>query len=108
MENVVRNGGVLMAAELREAPDVVARQSELLVRPLGELAAMLKRMPPRVVVTCARGSSGHAENFGKHLIERHLGIPVAAVAPSIITIPAGLASQTPTLPRYLSIRAQWC
>ena len=75
-----------MAAELREAPDVVARQSELLVRPLGELAAMLKRMPPRVVVTCVRGSSGHAENFGKHLIERHLGIPVAAVAPSIMTI----------------------
>jgi glucosamine--fructose-6-phosphate aminotransferase (isomerizing) len=80
-----------MAAELREAPDVVARQSELLVRPLGELAAMLKRMPPRVVVTCVRGSSGHAENFGKHLfgkhlIERHLGIPVAAVAGGIMTI----------------------
>ena len=86
VENVVRNGGVLMAAELREAPDVVARQSELLVRPLDELAAILKRKPPRVVVTCARGSSGHAANFGKHLIERHLGIPVAAVAPSIMTI----------------------
>jgi glucosamine--fructose-6-phosphate aminotransferase (isomerizing) len=86
VENVARNAGMLMAAELREAPDVVARQSELLVRPLGELAAMLKRMPPRVVVTCVRGSSGHAENFGKHLIERHLGIPVAAVAPSIMTI----------------------
>jgi fructoselysine-6-P-deglycase FrlB-like protein len=86
VENVVRNGGALMAAELREAPDVVARQSELLVRPLGELAATLKRRPPRVVVTCARGSSGHAANFGKHLIERHLGIPVAAVAPSIMAI----------------------
>jgi glucosamine--fructose-6-phosphate aminotransferase (isomerizing) len=86
MENVVRNGGVLMAAELREAPDVVARQSELLVRPLGELAAVLKHRPPRVVVTCARGSSAHAASFGKHLIERHLGIPVASVAPSIMTI----------------------
>ena len=85
MENVVGKG-VLMAAELREAPDVVARQMELLVRPLGELAAVLKRRPPRVVVTCARGSSAHAANFGKHLIERHLGIPVAAVAPSIMTI----------------------
>jgi fructoselysine-6-P-deglycase FrlB-like protein len=92
VENVARNGGVLMAAELREAPDVVARQSELLVRPLGELAAMLKRMPPRVVVTCVRGSSGHAENFGKHLIERHLGIPVAAVAGSIAATKTFVAS----------------
>src|SRR6476661_8963652 len=79
-------GTVLMEAEMREAPDVVARQSELLARPLYELAIRLKQMPPDVVVTCARGSSGHAANFGKYLIERHLGIPVAAVAPSIMTI----------------------
>ena len=79
-------GTVLMEAEMREAPDVVARQSELLARPLCELAIRLKQMPPDVVVTCARGSSAHAANFGKYLIERHLGVPVAAVAPSIMTI----------------------
>ena len=79
-------GTVLMEAEMREAPDVVARQSELLARPLYELAIRLKQMPPDVVVTCARGSSAHAANFGKYLIERHLGVPVAAVAPSIMTI----------------------
>src|SRR6476646_471884 len=77
---------MLMEAELHEAPHVVARQTDLLANPLRELAARLRRSPPQVVVTCARGSSGHAENFGKHLIERHLGIPVAAVAPSIMTI----------------------
>jgi glucosamine--fructose-6-phosphate aminotransferase (isomerizing) len=38
------------------------------------------------VVTCARGSSAYAASFGKHLIERHLGIPVAEAAPSITTI----------------------
>ena len=39
-----------------------------------------------LVVTCARGSSAHAATFGKHLIERHLGIPVAAAAPNIATV----------------------
>ena len=37
-------------------------------------------------MTCARGSSAHAATFGKHLIERHLGIPVAAAAPNIATV----------------------
>ena len=37
-------------------------------------------------MTCARGSSAHAATFGKHLIERHLGIPVAAAAPNIATL----------------------
>jgi glutamine---fructose-6-phosphate transaminase (isomerizing) len=37
-------------------------------------------------VTCARGSSAHAATFGKHLIERYLGIPVAAAAPNIASV----------------------
>jgi glucosamine--fructose-6-phosphate aminotransferase (isomerizing) len=37
-------------------------------------------------VTCARGSSAHAATFAKHLIEVHLGIPVAAMAPNISTV----------------------
>src|SRR4030095_3838068 len=69
-----------------DAPVVVSRQSELLGRPIGRRCASLKELPPRVVVTCARGSSAFAASFGKHLIERHLGIPVAAAAPSITTI----------------------
>ena len=44
------------------------------------------RGPPRVVVTCGRGSSAHAATFAKHLFERYLGIPVAAAAPSIASI----------------------
>jgi glucosamine--fructose-6-phosphate aminotransferase (isomerizing) len=39
-----------------------------------------------VVVTCARGSSAHAATFAKHLIELHLGVPVAAAAPNIATV----------------------
>jgi len=78
--------GLLMAAELREAPDVVRRQSETLTRPLAELVAMLRNAPPRVVVTCARGTSANAATFGKYLIERHLGLPVADAAPSIMSV----------------------
>jgi glucosamine--fructose-6-phosphate aminotransferase (isomerizing) len=75
-----------MAAELREAPDVVQRQSRSLAAPLRDLLARLERSPPALVVTCARGSSAHAATFAKHLIERHLGIPVAAAAPNIATV----------------------
>jgi glucosamine--fructose-6-phosphate aminotransferase (isomerizing) len=71
------------AAEWREAPEAVARQDEALAEPLRRLVDHLRRCPPSVVVTCARGSSAHAATFAKHLVERHLGIPVAAAAPVI-------------------------
>src|SRR5258708_289803 len=72
--------------ELQEAPQAVRRQSALLAEPLAELIGYLKYNPPSMVVTCARGSWAHAATCGKHLIERHLGIPVAAAAPNITTI----------------------
>jgi glutamine---fructose-6-phosphate transaminase (isomerizing) len=77
---------LLMAAELRESPNIISRQSQFLTHPLRELSAHLVAKPPRVVVTCARGSSAHAANFGKYLIERYLGIPVSAAAPSITSV----------------------
>jgi glucosamine--fructose-6-phosphate aminotransferase (isomerizing) len=73
----------LVADELREAPEAVARQEPALAAPLRQLVDRLSRQPPSVVVTCARGSSAHAATFAKHLIERRLGIPVAAAAPVI-------------------------
>src|SRR6478735_5309974 len=75
-----------MATEFREAPGIVRRQAEALTHPIAELVAALRRQTPQVIVTCARGSSAHAATFGKHLIERHLGIPVSAAAPNITTI----------------------
>jgi glucosamine--fructose-6-phosphate aminotransferase (isomerizing) len=75
-----------MLAEIREAPDAVARQAAALAGPLAELVGRLGRHAPRVAVTCARGSSAHAATFGKHLIERYLGIPVAAAAPNVGTV----------------------
>jgi glucosamine--fructose-6-phosphate aminotransferase (isomerizing) len=75
-----------METEIHETPDVVRRQASLLAAPVAELLRRLKRAPPRVIVTCARGSSAHAATFGKHLFELNFGIPVAAAAPNIATV----------------------
>lgn len=73
-------------AELREASDAVRRQIQILAQPVGDLAKRLMAQQPQLVVTCARGSSAHAATFAKHLIERHLGLPVAAAAPNIASV----------------------
>lgn len=86
MEQIINHGNARMTAEAREAPDVVRRQADLLDGPIQDLVARLRRAPPRLVVTCARGSSAHAASFGKGLIERHLGIPVADAAPSVVSV----------------------
>ena len=75
-----------MAAELGQAPAIVQAQAQELAAPLAALVARLVARPPNVVVTCARGSSAHAAAFAKHLIERHIGIPVAAAAPNVATV----------------------
>src|SRR5262249_3575760 len=75
-----------MEQEIGEAPQAVADQEHVLGRPLKELGERLVRMDPRVIVTCARGSSAHAATFGKHLFERYLGLPVAAAAPSLASV----------------------
>lgn len=74
-----------MASELREAPDAV-RLQEAASHVIAELAARCRAKPPQCVVTCGRGSSAHAATLAKHLIERHLGIPVGAAAPNIATV----------------------
>ena len=75
-----------MANELREAAAAVRRQTPTLAAPLAALARRLTRQRPRVIVTCARGSSAHAATFAKHLFERHLGVPVAAAALNIASV----------------------
>lgn len=75
-----------MAAEIAEAPEAVRRQEAAVAEPLADLVGRLERRPPQLVVTCARGSSAHAATFAKHLIERHLGLPVAAAAPNIAIV----------------------
>lgn len=78
--------GAGLTAELREAPEAVRCQADAIAVPLADLITRLARRPPDLVVTCARGSSAHAATFAKHLIERYVGIPVAAAAPNIASV----------------------
>src|SRR5215469_15120624 len=82
----VSDNRVNMEADWQKSPDAVRRQPKALAAPLAEFLRWLKREPPSFVFTSARGSSAHAATFGKHLIERHLGLPVGAFAPNVATI----------------------
>lgn len=75
-----------MAAEAAEAPDVVRRALNANRDTLAALGDELRRQPPSLVMTCARGSSDHAALFGKYLIEQRLRVPVASMAPSVVSV----------------------
>ncbi len=76
----------VMAKEAQEAPAVARRQIDRCAPTFAELGARLRRMQPRLVVTCARGSSDHATAYGKYLIETAVGCAVASVGPSIASV----------------------
>ncbi len=98
----------LMAAEAAEAPDVVRRALAANQDLLGALGEELRRQPPSLVLTCARGSSDHAALFGKYLIEQRLRVPVASMAPSVVSAAARSASPVmgrhPLAPRGEALR----
>ncbi|MGE5186967.1 MAG: SIS domain-containing protein [Acidobacteriota bacterium] len=75
-----------IAREAREAADGASRQLVRAAPVLDELARRMRAQPPRVVVTCARGSSDHAATYGKYLLETATGCIVASAAPSIASI----------------------
>src|SRR6266702_2830592 len=50
------------------------------------IGAAVRRLAPRVVVTCARGSSDHAATYAKYLVETRLGVLTASAAPSVASV----------------------
>jgi len=82
----LNHSSTLMWSEAHDAGQVVRRQfqaNKVLMRNLG---ARLRANRPRLVLTCARGSSDHAAGFGKYAIETRLGVLVASHAPSTSSI----------------------
>ncbi|MBV9279754.1 MAG: SIS domain-containing protein [Chloroflexi bacterium] len=78
--------GELMAAEIREQPDVFRR---LLVRgrdAIASVAHAIRRRRPRFVIFAARGTSDHAALYGKYLVETRLALPAGLASPSTMTI----------------------
>ena len=75
-----------MADEIRETPEAVARMLDREGANLDKLGAKLRERAPRVIVTCARGSSDNAAAYFKYLTEILLGVPVASIGPSVASV----------------------
>jgi len=75
-----------MFAEAGEAAEAVRRQQTRNADAIARLGARLRQMPPRVVVTLARGSSDNAATFARYLIETQAGILTSSISPSIASV----------------------
>jgi glucosamine--fructose-6-phosphate aminotransferase (isomerizing) len=76
----------LMFAEAAEAAEVAERQDARLGKAMERLGERLRGLDPRLVITCARGSSDHAATYAKYLIETRVRTPVASFAPSTASV----------------------
>ena len=80
--------------EIGEQPEVLAR---LLEGETPEVMDALRNAPARLVLSLARGSSDNAVTFFTYLTGRYLGLPVASVPPSLITVYASKMTLTDAL-----------
>ncbi|MFQ5973547.1 MAG: SIS domain-containing protein, partial [Alphaproteobacteria bacterium] len=74
---------------LQEALEAPGRVATLLATAEGDLRALgrvLRGRGPTFAMTVARGSSDHAANFARYLIEASLGLVTASAAPSVVTV----------------------
>ncbi|PZR86412.1 MAG: iron dicitrate transport regulator FecR [Stutzerimonas stutzeri] len=79
----------LLTREAAEAADVARHQRAENGAAIADLVQRLRIKRPAFVATCARGSSDHAATYGKYLIERALGLPVASLGPSLASVYGG-------------------
>jgi glutamine---fructose-6-phosphate transaminase (isomerizing) len=75
-----------MFLEAGEASTVAAAQLSANARKIEALAQRLRANPPRVVVTCARGSSDHAATFARYLIETKAGVLTSSAGLSVSSV----------------------
>ena len=88
MHNEAAEASTIVAAQFRSNNDLARR-----------LGRELRETPPRLVVTCGRGSSDHAATYAKYLIETRLGVTTTSAAPSLSSIhpPSMKPTTQPTL-----------
>ncbi|HLA02539.1 MAG TPA: SIS domain-containing protein [Aestuariivirga sp.] len=75
-----------MAREAAEAPEAVARFLQRNAKALAEIGAHLKRRPPPVIITSARGSSDCAAGYFKYLAEILTGVPCSSMGASVVSV----------------------
>lgn len=74
-----------MFSEAAEAADAVRRQMADR-EAFAAVAAKVRTLSPRLVLTCARGSSDHAATYAKYMIETLLGVVVSSASPSVSSL----------------------
>ncbi|MFN4140344.1 SIS domain-containing protein [Aestuariivirga sp.] len=89
----------LMAKEAAQAPQAAARFLQCNGEALAALGARLRRDPPSLVITSARGSSDHAAGYFKYLCEILTGVPCASIGASVVSVYGARL----TAPRALSL-----
>jgi len=75
-----------MFKEAARASDAVRAQLSCDAAAIAAIGAEVRRLAPRTVITCARGSSDHAATFAKYLIETRAGVLTASAAPSVSSV----------------------
>jgi glutamine---fructose-6-phosphate transaminase (isomerizing) len=75
--------GTAMYQEAAAASDAVRAQLQQDGAAIAVIGAQIRRLAPRTVITCARGSSDHAATYAKYLIETRAGVLTASAAPSV-------------------------
>lgn len=78
--------GSLMLAEALGAAAAVAAQRDEAEACIVEVAERLRAWPPAFALTVARGSSDHAAAYFAYLAMRRLGVPVASLPMSLVTL----------------------
>jgi glutamine---fructose-6-phosphate transaminase (isomerizing) len=75
-----------MFQEAAAASDAVRAQLHHDAAAIAAIGREVRRLAPRAVITCARGSSDHAATFAKYLIETRAGVLTASAAPSVSSV----------------------
>ena len=75
-----------MFEEAADASNAVRAQLQQDGARIAAVGAALRKLQPRAVITCARGSSDHAATYAKYLIETHARVLTASAAPSVSSV----------------------
>ena len=82
----IRAQDTRMYREIAESAAAIAHQLDENIARVRELAETLRRDPPRLIATGARGSSDNAATFAKYLFETRVGVATMSAAPSVQSI----------------------
>jgi glutamine---fructose-6-phosphate transaminase (isomerizing) len=82
----VESPGALMAAEIAEQPDVLARLLRDGSAAIADVRSRIEAHEPRFVILAARGTSDHAALYAKYLVEVCSQLPAGLASPSTLTL----------------------